>query len=53
MIYRAWEEESKSSVPKDNIIFKADCIDGMRNIPDESVNLIVTDPPLSYQLSQQ
>ena len=28
-----------------DIIYNADCIEGMRSIPDESINLVVTDPP--------
>ena len=30
-------------------IFNQDCIEGMKNIPDESIDLIVTDPP--YKLT--
>ena len=30
-------------------IFNQDCIEGMKGIPDESVDLIVTDPP--YKLT--
>lgn len=28
-----------------NVIYNEDCIDGMKSIPDESIDLIVTDPP--------
>lgn len=30
---------------RENVIFNADCIDGMSHMPDKSVDLIVTDPP--------
>ena len=30
---------------RDNVIFNADCIDGMSHMPAKSVDLIVTDPP--------
>ena len=30
---------------RDNVIFNADCIDGMSHMPDKTVDLIVTDPP--------
>ncbi len=34
-----------------DIIYNQDCIDGMKNIPDNSIDLIVTDPPylISYK----
>lgn len=28
-----------------NIIYNSDCLVGMRNIPDKSIDLILTDPP--------
>lgn len=45
MIYQNWGDKSKSLIPQDNVIFNADCVDYMQYLPDESVNLIVTDPP--------
>jgi len=35
---------------KANTIFHADCIDGMQNLPDDSIDLIIADPP--YNLSK-
>ena len=32
-------------IKKTNIIFNCDCIEGMKKLPDESVDLIVADPP--------
>ena len=28
-----------------DVIYNEDCIEGMKKIPDESIDLIVTDPP--------
>jgi len=28
-----------------NVIFNTSCIDGMKNLPDESIDLVFTDPP--------
>lgn len=28
-----------------NIIYHSDCIEGMKNLPDNSVNMVLTDPP--------
>jgi site-specific DNA-methyltransferase (adenine-specific) len=34
-----------------NIIYNKDCIEGMKELPDESIDLVITDPPygISYQ----
>lgn len=34
-----------------DVIYNQDCLEGMKNIPDESIDLIVTDPPylISYK----
>ena len=34
-----------------NQIFNEDCIKGMRNIPDEKIDLIVTDPPFAIDFN--
>ena len=36
---------------KTNIIYNEDCIEGMKELPDESIDLVITDPPygISYQ----
>ena len=34
-----------------DIIYHADCLEGMKELPDESVDCVVTDPP--YRLTQQ
>lgn len=31
-----------------NNIYLMDCLEGMRNLPDKSVDLVVTDPPYSF-----
>lgn len=36
-----------------DIIYNEDCIDGMKSIPDESIDLIVTDPPYGIDLTPQ
>lgn len=41
-IYKSWRSETESF---ENIIFNCDCINGMNHMPDNSVDLIVTDPP--------
>jgi site-specific DNA-methyltransferase (adenine-specific) len=30
-----------------NIIYNIDCIEGMKNIPDNSIDLVITDPPFA------
>ena len=35
---------SKNTVEK-NIIIRGDCMDVLKTVPDESVHLVVTDPP--------
>lgn len=30
-------------------IYNMDCLEGMKNIPDKSVDLIVTDPPYEFE----
>ena len=30
---------------KTNVIYNENCLEGMRGLPDESIDLIVTDPP--------
>jgi len=36
---------------KTNIIYNKDCIEGMKELPDESIDLVITDPPygIEYQ----
>lgn len=38
-----------------DIIYNEDCIEGMKSIPDESIDLIVTDPPylMSYKTNRR
>ena len=38
------------SKPDTNIIYNIDCIEGMQKLPDNSVDLIIADPP--YNLSK-
>ena len=42
--------ESKTLVPKNTIIY-SDCIDGMKNMPEESIDLIIADPPFGIDFS--
>ena len=28
-----------------NMIYNEDCLEGMKSIPDDSIDLIITDPP--------
>ena len=32
-----------------NVIYNEDCIEGMKRLPDKSVDLIVTDPPYKFE----
>jgi site-specific DNA-methyltransferase (adenine-specific) len=32
-----------------NIIFNTDCLEGLKNIPDNSINMIITSPPYAEQ----
>lgn len=38
-----------------DVIYNQDCMEGMKNIPDKSIDMIVTDPPygISYQSSNR
>lgn len=36
-----------------NKIYNQDCIEGMKNIPDDSVDIIVTDPPFAINFKSQ
>lgn len=36
-----------------NRIYNQDCIEGMKNIPDGSIDLIVTDPPFAIEFKSQ
>ena len=33
-----------------NIVYQEDCIEGMKKIPDNSIDLVLTDPP--YNITQ-
>jgi site-specific DNA-methyltransferase (adenine-specific) len=32
-----------------NAVFNEDCIEGMRNLPDKSIDLVITDPPFGIE----
>lgn len=36
-----------------NRIYNQDCIEGMKNIPDQSIDLIITDPPFAIDFKAQ
>ena len=36
-----------------DIIYNENCFEGMKSIPDESIDLIVTDPPYGIDLTPQ
>ena len=36
-----------------DIIYNSDCMEGMRFIPDKSIDLVVTDPPYGIDLTPQ
>ena len=40
---------------KTNVIHNQDCIEGMANLPDNSIDLVVTDPPylMSYKTNRR
>jgi len=47
MVYdlQEWEKEGKPM----NKIVCCDCLEGLKKIPDNSVNLVITDPPYGKQ----
>lgn len=36
---------------KDNVIYNEDCLEGLKKLPDKSIDLIVTDPPYNIETS--
>ena len=40
----------KQQLPPENTILQGDCIENMRTIPDESIDMIFADPPYNLQL---
>ena len=35
---------------KTNVIYNEDCLEGMKKLPDESIDIIITDPPYNIDL---
>jgi len=36
-----------------NQIYNLDCIDGMKSIPDEKIDLVITDPPFAINFKDK
>ena len=37
---------------KTNVIYNEDCLEGMKKLPDNSVDLILTDPPYGINIAK-
>jgi site-specific DNA-methyltransferase (adenine-specific) len=38
---------------QEDVIYNCDCIEGMKDLPDESIDCVLTDPPYLYLKNQK